>query len=484
MKLMTDTQVQTQDPHPDFIIRSRAALDDSNLQQALEKAGSGFVHKRQAAIDRVGNFEQLRDRAQRVRAEAMKHLDVYLLHFERKVKEAGGQVHWAETPEQMRETVIALCQQHDAKTATKGKSMVGEEVDLNEALEAAGVKPEETDLGEYVLQLAHERPSHIVAPALHKTKAQVESLFRDNHALGERSLREVADIVNEARAVIRERFLTADVGITGANMLIAETGTAVIVTNEGNGDLTATLPRTHIITSSIDKIVPTWEDASAILRVLGRSATGQDITTYTSFFTGAKSSRDQDGPEHFHIVLLDNHRSELLGTDYEEMLHCIRCGACMNHCPVYQSVGGHSYNSVYPGPMGAVLTPLLRHGKQDYQLPNASTFCGRCEAVCPVRIPLPGLMRKLRDQEQEERKLSNLSTLGVRLFCRLSRHPWLYRRVTYIGLKLLKALTGAKSRYHSLPVMRGWTQHRDFPAPEGGSFQTQWRANTKGNDRD
>jgi len=481
---VSDSQVHTQKPSPDFIIRARAALDDTNLQQALEKAGSGFVHKRQAAIDRIANVESLRDRARQVREEAMRHLDVYLLHFERKVEEAGGHVHWVETPEQMRETVIRLCRQYSARTATKGKSMVGEEVDLNEALEAAGVQPEETDLGEYVLQLAHERPSHIVAPALHKTKAQVESLFRQHHALGERSLEEVADIVNEARAVIRERFLSADVGITGANMLIAETGTAAIVTNEGNGDLTATLPRTHIITSSIDKVVPTWKDASAILRVLARSATGQDITTYTSFFTGTRSAGDKDGPEHFHIVLLDNHRSELLGTDYAEMLHCIRCGACMNHCPVYQSVGGHSYNSVYPGPMGAVLTPLLRHGKQDYQLPNASTFCGRCEEVCPVRIPLPDLMRKLRNQEQRENHFPASSTLAVRLFCRLSRHPQLYRYLTHGILKLLSLFSRQKGRFRSLPLMSDWARYRDFPAPQAGSFQGQWRGQSRGKRHD
>ncbi|WP_051235604.1 LutB/LldF family L-lactate oxidation iron-sulfur protein [Marinimicrobium agarilyticum] len=478
------SQVQTQEPQPDFIIRSRAALEDNHLQEALEKAGSGFVYKRQAAIERIGNFEQLRDQARQVRVRALKHLDLYLLHFEKKVQNAGGQVHWAETPEQMREIVIGLCQAQNAKTATKGKSMVGEEVDLNEALEAAGVEPQETDLGEYVLQLAHERPSHIVAPALHKTKAQVQSLFRANHALGERALDEVADIVNEARAVIRDRFLQADVGITGANMLIAETGTAAIVTNEGNGDLTATLPRTHIITTSIDKIVPTWEDASAILRVLGRSATGQDITTYTSFFTGARSERDKDGPEQFHIVLLDNRRSELLGSEYEEMLHCIRCGACMNHCPVYQAVGGHSYNSVYPGPMGAVLTPLLRHEEQDNQLPNASTFCGRCESVCPVRIPLPGLMRKLRDREQREAKHASVSTLAVKLFCRLSRHPVLYRRLTHFSLKLVSMIRGRKSRFRTLPLMSGWSRHRDFPAPDNGSFQSQWQQRHKGTNHD
>lgn len=471
-----------------FIASTGAALADENLQQALAKAQTGFVTKRANAVANVPNFEFMRDRAQSVRQKSLNNLDTYLLQFEENVIAAGGHVHWASTPKEMREIVVKLCEQAGAKRVTKGKSMVGEEVYLNEALEHAGIEPLETDLGEYIIQLAKEKPSHIVAPALHKTRGQIKELFLHQHQLGKRDLTEVQDIVNEAREVIRNHFLTADVGITGANILIADTGTAVVVTNEGNGDLTATLPNTHIITSSIEKVVENWNDASAIIRVLARSATGQEITSYTSFFTGPKKDQDQDGPENFHIVLLDNQRSEILGGEYKEMLQCIRCGACMNHCPVYQAVGGHTYNSVYPGPMGAVLTPLLfkekisAKPKDYYQLPNASTFCGRCESVCPVRIPLPGLMRKLRNQEQREGGGSTLGRLLNKTFCALALHPRLYRILTNIGSKSMSMFGGKRGRFTRFPFFSGWTKHRDFPAPTGGSFQSQWRKKSDTNE--
>ncbi|WP_317929569.1 LutB/LldF family L-lactate oxidation iron-sulfur protein [Halioxenophilus sp. WMMB6] len=458
-----------------FVVRTQAALANQQLQSALAKAGGGFVARRQAAIDAVDDFELMRDQAQAVRKKSLADLEIYLAYFEQQVEAAGGRVHWAETTEDLRRIVIELCQQANAKTIAKGKSMVGEEAHLNQALEAAGMTPWETDLGEYILQLAHEPPSHIVAPALHKTKAEIEQLFKQAHTLGERDLSAVKAIVDEARAVIRERFLKADVGITGANMLIAETGTAVLVTNEGNGDLSACLPRTHIITSTFDRVIPTWEDASKIIRVLARSATGQPITSYTSFFSGPKTAKDHDGPEAFHVVLLDNRRSEILGSDYREMLHCIRCGACMNHCPVYQTVGGHAYDSVYPGPMGAVLSPLLRGYNQDYELASASSFCGRCEAVCPVRIPLPKLMRKLREQEQSVVPPGLLQKFALAGFTWLANKPGLYRRLTGLASACLHRLAGGRGRLHRLPLASGWTSVRDLPAPQGGSFQSQYR---------
>ncbi|MYM63350.1 LutB/LldF family L-lactate oxidation iron-sulfur protein [Pseudomaricurvus sp. HS19] len=462
-----------------FIVRSQEALTNEQLQSALAKAGGGFVARRQSAIDQVPDFEQMRDQAQAVRQKSLANLDIYLAYFEQQVEAAGGKVHWARSPEDLRRIVIGICQQAGARTIAKGKSMVGEEAHLNAALEAAGMIPWETDLGEYILQLAQEPPSHIVAPALHKTKAEIEALFRNAHQLGERDLQEVKAIVDEARDVIRERFLTADVGITGANMLIAETGTAVLVTNEGNGDLSSCLPKTHIITTTFDRVVPTWEDASKIIRVLARSATGQPITSYTSFFSGPKGENDHDGPEAFHVVLLDNHRSEILASDYREMLHCIRCGACMNHCPVYQAVGGHAYDSVYPGPMGAVLSPLLRGYPQDYELPNASSFCGRCESVCPVRIPLPGLMRKLREQERQVAPPPRVNRTLLSSFAWLASKPALYRRLTSAGSWLLHKLGRGKGRLHKVPLARGWSQQRELPLPQGASFQSQWEQHLK-----
>ncbi|WP_116364088.1 lactate utilization protein B [Parahaliea mediterranea] len=458
-----------------FNTRAHKALADSQLQRALAKARSGFVDKRAHAAASEPDFEHMRDQAREVRQRALANLAMCLEQFEQQVLAAGGQVHWAETPDDLRRIVIDICRDSGARAVTKGKSMVGEEAHLNVALEAAGITPWETDLGEYIIQLAKEPPSHIVAPALHKTRGQIEHLFRDAHRLGERALDEVSQLVDEARAVIRERFLNADVGITGANMLIAETGTAVLVTNEGNGDLTARLPRTHIITTSFDRVVPTWDDASKIIRVLARSATGQPITSYTSFFSGPRAGNEQDGPDQFHVVLLDNHRSALLGTEFETMLHCIRCGACMNHCPVYQAVGGHTYNAVYPGPMGAVLSPLLRGAPQDDALPNASSFCGRCEAVCPVRIPLPGLMRKLREREQQQTP-AIASRWLLRLHARLSRHPALYRSLTGWGSRALALAAGGRGRLRRIPLLGGWSRERDLPAPQGGSFQQQWQA--------
>ena len=455
-----------------FIARSREALADATLQGALAKARPGFVHKRRSAIEQVSNFDALRDKARDVRQRALRDLDIYLAIFEKRVNDAGGQVHWASSTADLRRIVIDIARAAGARTATKGKSMVGEEAELNRALEKAGIQPVETDLGEYILQLADEAPSHIVAPALHKTRGQISELFYRDHALGERSLESVKDIVDEARQVIRQHYIEADIGITGANILIADTGTCVLCTNEGNGDLTASLPDTHIVTTSLDKVVASWDDASAILRVLARSATGQPITTYTTFY-GPRQAGDLDGPANFHVVLLDNGRSQLLGSEFQEMLQCIKCGACMNHCPVYQAVGGHSYHSVYPGPMGSILTPLLRGEPGDSSLAEASTFCGRCQEVCPVRIPLPDLLRKIRDRKQRQHP-RNLAATGVKAFMWLARRPRLYRRLTSAATRLLRAAAGSRPRWHSLPGLGRWTQHRDFPVPGGKTFQQQW----------
>ena len=300
-------------------------------------------------------------------------------------------MHWAETAEQARGIMLDICRDGQARTVTKGKSMITEEIDLNDFLERHGIRPVETDLGEYIIQLRHEHPSHIIAPAVHLNKEQVEADFRRVHThLPEHR----AILPNRKRCstrrggVLRSEYFAADVGITGANFLVAETGTSIIVTNEGNGDLTQILPRVHVVLASIEKIVPTLEDAAQILRVLARSATGQDMSVYTTLSTGPRRAGDPDGPEQYHVILLDNGRSSMLGTEFQDMLRCIRCGACMNHCPVYHAVGGHAYGWVYPGPMGAVLTPSLIGVEKAGHLPNASTFCGRCESVCPMRIPL------------------------------------------------------------------------------------------------
>ncbi len=334
-----------------------------------------------------------------------------------------------------------------------------------------GIEAVETDLGEYIIQLRGEAPSHIIAPAIHVTKADVERGFSpgaSRPAAGPRSQSQPEQLLTEARAILRAKFQAADVGLTGANFLIAETGTSIIVTNEGNGDLTQILPKTHVVLASIEKIVPTLEDAAQILRVLARSATGQDTSVYTTLSTGPRRPGDPDGPEAYHVVILDNGRSNMLGGEFQDMLRCIRCGACMNHCPVYHAIGGHAYGWVYPGPMGAVLTPSLIGVAEGGQLPNASTFCGRCEAVCPVRIPLPGLMRHWREREFERHLSPAPLRYGLGFWAFFARRPTLYRLVDRpLRARAWRLRARSKGRFPSAPFAGGWTQYRDLAAPAG-----------------
>jgi len=462
---------------PAFKENSQKALADAQLQRALANVEKGFIDKRQKAADRLPEFEALRDSAKAIKDHTLEHLDLYLEAYEKKVAEAGGHVHWAESAEDARSIVLDICRRVGARTVTKGKSMITEEIGLNAHLEANGVTPIETDLGEYIIQLRGELPSHIIAPAVHLNRDQVEADFRrvHTHLLADRDLTEPVTLLGEARAVLRERFLAADIGITGANFLIAETGTSVIVTNEGNGDLTQILPRVHVVLATIEKITPTLEDVAQILRVLARSATGQDMSVYTTFSTGPRRPGDPDGPDEYHVVLIDNGRSAMLGTGFQDMLRCIRCAACMNHCPVYHAVGGHAYGSVYPGPMGSVLTPALFGIEKAGHLPNASTFCGRCESVCPVRIPLPRMMRHWREKEFERHLNPATQRYGLRVWGFLARRPALYRAAMGVAMRAL-GLAGRRSGgFRSLPLAGGWTRHRDFPAPQGGTFQQRFR---------
>ena len=461
---------------PAFKDNAREALDDADLQRALGNVQEGFIHKRAKVVAKMPEFEELRDNARDIKNHTLAHLDLYLEAYEQRVREAGGQVHWASDASAARRIVLDICKAEGAKSVTKGKSMICEEIALNPALEAAGFEVVETDLGEYIIQLRGEHPSHIIAPAIHVNKDQVEADFRrvHTHLDGGRSLEEPEALLAEARGVLREKFLAADVGITGANFLIAETGTSVIVTNEGNGDLTQILPRVHIVVASLEKIVPTLNDASQILRVLARSATGQEMSVYNTFSTGAKRDGDPDGPEAYHVVLLDNGRSGMLGTEFEDMLRCIRCGACMNHCPVYHAVGGHAYGWVYPGPMGSVLTPSLMGVEKGGQLPNASTFCGRCESVCPMRIPLPKMMRHWREREFEKHLSPTAVRWGLGAWAMAATRPWLYQFATGIAMRLMAALGRKAGRFRALPLAGGWTKHRDLPAPQGRTFQQQW----------
>ncbi|MFC0282831.1 lactate utilization protein B [Camelimonas abortus] len=461
---------------PAFRDNARRALQDDGLQKVLATMRGGFSAKRAEAAAALPEFEALRDSARDIKNHTLAHLDIYLEQFEAQVKAAGGHVHYARDAAEARRIVAGICRDLGAKTVTKGKSMISEEIGLNAHLEAEGFTPVETDLGEYIIQLRGETPSHIIAPAFHLSAAQVEQDFRRAHTQlpPERDLSDPVNLLNEARQVLRQRFLTADVGVTGANFLIAETGASVIVTNEGNGDLTQTLAKAHVVLASIEKLAPTLEDCAQMLRVLARSATGQDSSVYVTFSAGARRDGDPDGPGEYHVVLLDNGRSAMLGTSFQEMLRCIRCGACMNHCPVYQAVGGHAYGWIYPGPMGAVLTPSLIGVEKGGQLPNASTFCGRCEAVCPVRIPLPKLMRHWREREFERRLAPATVRSGLAFWGFFARRPWLYRQATRAGAALMALAARGRGRFRRLPFATGWTDSRDFPAPEGETFQAMW----------
>ena len=455
-----------------FKEQAHDALNDPSLKSALGRLKTHFALRRAEAAERYGDFEGLRDAGKAIRDHAIANLDTLLETFERNVVARGGHVHWARDAAEARSIILDILHDANAKTVTKGKSMVSEEIGLNVHLEANGLIPVETDLGEYIIQLRKEPPSHIIAPAFHLHKEQVERTFRDAHTTLDpnRSLDERQSLVAEARVMLRTSFEAADAGITGANFLSAAEGAAVIVTNEGNGDLTRLLPRTHIVLTGIEKIVPDLDGVAVLLRLLTRSATGQEISSYVSIMSGPTGERPDSA---FHVVLLDNGRSKLLGTEAQDVLRCIRCAACLNHCPIYGAIGGHAYGATYPGPIGAALNPGLI-GDSTYHHPNASTFCGRCAEVCPVKIPLPTIMRHWRAKEYADGLAPRAMVAGLGVWAFAAKRPKLYRFGMKIMARLLK-LMSRNGTVHSLPLLRGWFAVRDFPAPQGKTFQEMWR---------
>lgn len=454
-----------------FKQRAGSALADAKLQSVMKRFGSGFVEKRTQARAAFGVdlFERLRDEGAKLRDRGLANLDVWLLRFEAEALRRGATVLWAGDTAEAREHVLRICREHGLKKAIKSKSMVSEEAGLNDALEAHGVQPVETDLGEYIIQLAKEPPSHIIAPAIHKDKEQVSDLFTEHHR--KPRLTDIDELTREARVMLREHFLSADLGISGGNFLIAETGSVAIVTNEGNGRMTTTLPRVHIAITGIEKVIPTLEDLSLLNRLLPRSATGQAISNYVSVLTGPRGANDREGPEHMVFVLVDNGRTDFLGGEMQEMLRCIRCGACMNHCPVYQTVGGHAYGWVYPGPMGSVLTPMFNGLENALDLPQAATLCGACHVACPVKIPLPGLLRKLREKQVEQRLRPRTERAAIRLWAFAATRPWLYALGTKLAVRVLRMLSSSTGVIRRIPFDPGWTLGRDIPAPERKTFR-------------
>ena len=452
-----------------FKRKSSMQLDNAHFQKNMRRFGRGFAEKRAAAVAQLDIFEALRDAGKDIRNRGLENLDAYLLKFEEAATARGTIVHWAETAEDVNRIVIEIAQANGVKKIVKSKSMVSEESGLNHALEAVGIQAIETDLGEYIVQLAKEPPSHLIAPAIHKSKEDVAELFQQHHNLPYKL--DIPDLTKEARQILRPHFLSADMGISGGNFLIAETGSVALVTNEGNGRMVTTAPKIHVAITGIEKVLPTLDDLATIMRLLPRSATGQSISNYVTVLTGPKGKGDSDGPEQSHVILVDSGRSAMLGTAMQEALRCIRCGACMNHCPVYQNIGGHSYGWVYPGPIGAVLTPNFVGLKNALDLPQAATLCNACGVVCPVKIPLPDLMRQLREKQIEQNLRPFGERLSIKIWLYVALRPALYALATKLATRFGKLLGGSEGVIHRLPRLDGWTKGRDMPAPTGKTFR-------------
>ena len=448
-----------------FDENAKAALADVQLRGALRNATLLFGKRRLEAARSLSNWEDLRTHARAIKDEVLLHLDRYLETFVANAEKRGTVVHWATDAAEANAIISKLTRDRGARTIVKSKSMTTEETHLNTALEAAGMQVVETDLGEYIIQLAHETPSHIIAPAIHKTKGQIAELFTST--LGMPPTDDIAKLTSTARATLRHRFAAADVGISGVNFGIAETGTIVIVENEGNIRLTTSLPRIHIAVMGIEKIIPRFADLDVFLKLLPRSGTGQSLTTYQSFITGTKRNADDEGPGELHIVIMDNGRSRMLAHPVtRQSLACIRCGACLNACPVYQQVGGHAYGSVYPGPIGAVITPQLLGLEKTAQLPYASSLCGACREVCPVKIDIPRLLLHLRGEIIAHKKNGSAAErLAFKMWARVMMSPALYNMGSMAGRLIQKVM----------PLSKAWTSGRDLRPIEQQSFRELWK---------
>ncbi len=458
-------------------------LADARLQNAIYSSTARLMDKRAHAIEpgAIDDFQGLRTQANAIKRHAIDNLDYYLEELERNVIARGGKVVWCRDAGEAVQFVLQLSREKGVKRIVKSKSMTTEEIDLNEHLEHAQIEVVETDLGEYILQLAHEKPYHIVAPALHKTRYDVADLFTET--LKVERVEEPEQQTQVARRVLREKFITADLGITGANFLIADSGAIVLVENEGNARLSSSAPRIQIAIAGLEKIIPRAQDLATFLKVLGRSATGQPLTVYTSFLSGPRRGGEIDGPEEFYLVLMDNGRTRLLADEGKrQSLYCIRCGACLNHCPVYRKIGGHNYPWVYSGPIGAIISPQFHGVTQDPWLPFASSLCGACAEVCPVKIDIPQVLLDLRsDITQAKRKegAGKWEHRGFRFFSYVMRRPKLYEMASAMAAsvfpgsrdKWLRTLP----RLLRLPPIAGWLSQRDLPPPPERSFRALWR---------
>lgn len=459
----------------DFPQAHKKVLQNDQLRGATFRATQNWNARREEMYAELPDVEALKAYAATVKDHTLAHLDHYLEQLSQNIEARGGQVHFAADAAEAREIVTRIAQDAKAKTVVKSKSMVTEEIELNEALQHAGIEAIESDLGEYILQLEDEYPSHIIGPAIHKPKIEVERLF---HALYGTPMGASADeLAAKAREIIREKFLSADIGISGVNFAVAETGSVVIVENEGNARLTTSLPRIHVAVMGMEKVIPRLEDLGVFLKLLPRAATGQRSTVFASVITGPKRPEEPEGPEAFHLVVVDNGRSSVLADEaMRASLRCIRCGACLNTCPVYQQLGGHAYGWVYSGPIGSVLDPSILGLKEAKSLPFASSLCGACGDVCPVKIPLPQMLVSLRERTVQQGLSARTEGVGIGSFRFVMTHPALYQAAS----KLARFVPWPETLPQwGLPVLSEWQKSRDFPGPARQSFRDIWEGGLK-----
>ncbi len=462
----------------------KPALGDAQLQLAIYTATGRLMDKRKGIVasEALPDYQELRQQANDIKRHAIDHLDHYLEQFERNVEARGGKVIWCRDGKEVVDFILSLAKRRKSKVIVKSKSMTTEEIHLNDHLEEHGLEPVETDLGEYILQLAHEKPYHIVAPALHKTRYQVADLFEEKLHIEREEVPEKQTQI--ARVILRQKFLEADIGISGANFLLADSGSVVIVENEGNARLSTTAPKVHVAIAGMEKIIPRAQDLATFLKLLGRSGTGQPLTVYTSILSGPRRTTEIDGPEEFYVVILDNGRTKVLeDADKRQALFCIRCGACLNICPVYRKIGGHNYPWVYSGPIGAIITPQFEGLDKNPWLPHASSLCGACGEVCPVKIELPRLLLELRsdiEQHKAEKGEDKLEKLTFKAWAKVMSSRRLYESAGAAGGWLTQD-TGDSGWIRSLPWFmnagpaKAWLSERDLPQPASKSFRQIWR---------
>ncbi|HEK1928513.1 TPA: iron-sulfur cluster-binding protein [Proteus mirabilis] len=452
-------------------------VHDQIMQKAVANAQETIGRNRQKMVDELGHWEDWRDRAAQIRDHVLANLDAYLYQLSEKIEQHGGHVFFAQTKEEASQYILNIAKEKKAKKIVKAKSMVTEEIGLNPVLENAGINVIETDLAEFILQQAKDAPSHVVVPAIHKNRAQIRQIFHDK--LGYNGSDTPEEMTRFVRQNIRDDFFTADIGITGCNFAVAETGSVCLVTNEGNARLSTTLPKTHIAVMGMERIAPIFKEVDILITMLARSAVGLRLTGYNTWLTGPKENDNVDGPEDFHLVIVDNGRSKIIGSEFKDILRCIRCGACMNTCPAYRHIGGQGYDSIYPGPVGAVLTPLLGGYKDFKNLPYVCSLCTACDSVCPVKIPLSNLIKKHREVMVEQGITPTTERNITRVFNYVNRHPMLWKVGMNMGAHATKWFIKEGKAPLNIGAIKAWTEARNLPEGDGESFRSWFKKHQK-----